>query len=207
MKPYEEQYYIVRNVYNEDTVYLKPTKQTGKRKYKNSQLVFGEEPLIFEESFDKAFHQKGKQPVFGDAHMDGIYPIVSQKVYDLLKHLNVNNFQLYPAIIMDPNGNYIENYYFFNIYDRLNCVDFDKSELINYKKEALRHTVRKFIIKSEVLDPIEEENRFILHPHKVFTAPMIVHKDIVNIFNKLKIKTIRFLPLSDYALGSEFNNQ
>lgn len=207
MKAYEEQYHIVRNVYNEDTVYLKPKKQSGTRKYKNSQLAFGEAPLLFEASSDKGFTHGDRKLVLGDAHMEGVYPIVSQKVYDLLKHFDINHFQLYPTTIFESSGNYIENYYFFNIYERLDCVDFEISGLINYRKGALRHTVSKFILKSEVLDEIEEENRLILHPNKVLTAPIIVHEKVVNIFKNLNIKTVQFISLSDYALGSEFNNQ
>ncbi|CAG21423.1 hypothetical protein [Photobacterium profundum] len=107
-------------------------------------------------------------------------------------------------MIIDDDENYHEGYWTFNYYDRVDCVDFERSTVEDYDPKDARHYVEKFVFKSEVLAAIPEEERLMFQPKKIDKAYTILHKKIVDIFNKHNVETLRFIKVADWEYGKQF---
>ena len=204
MSNYEAQYYMVDEVYNDETLYLKSTKNTGRRDYSFKKMNFGEEPLFFENAYkDEDLKRKVTRPI-KTAHMNITKVIVNDKIKKRLENFKVRNFQLFPSVIIDDQEQYHEGYWFFNIYNKLEVLDFEKSEIRRYKPEREFHNVEKFALRADVLDKIPEEERLIFRINGLDRLLTFVHQKVVDIFEEEGVETLNFYKLSEYHSGQQF---
>ena len=98
---YEDQYYIVDKVFSDDTLYLKATKTTAKRKYGYKKLEYGEAPLFFENVYKDRDIKLGKVRAIKSAHMNITHLIVDDDIKEKIDKFDISNFQFYPAVIID----------------------------------------------------------------------------------------------------------
>lgn len=201
MKNYEEQYYKVFEIPFRDTyLHLKASLDTGRRRYSFTKLDFGDGPIFFTNA------EKGDTPfIVSDFNLHSFFPVVSKEIADKLLPLNINGFQLFPAVLIGDDEEWHEDFFFFNAYENLDCIDFERSEILDYSPDDSRHEVIKYKFKNEVLDAIPQENRLIIRPHKVAGGGLLIHESIVNKINKyVKDSEFKFFKLSDYKLGDKY---
>ncbi|MGF1724783.1 imm11 family protein [Photobacterium nomapromontoriensis] len=201
MNNYEEQYYRVFEVpFRETYLHLKASLDTGRRRYSFTKLDFGDGPIFFINA------DKGEMPfIVSDFILHGFFPVVSKKIADKLMSLNINNFQLFPAVLIDDDEQWHEEFFFFNAYENLDCIDFKRSEILDYSPDDSRHEVIQYKFKNEVLDSIQLENRLIIRPEKVAGGGLLIHEKIVNkIINYVNENEFKFFKLSEYKLGDEY---
>ncbi|MGF1742807.1 hypothetical protein L4C34_17355, partial [Vibrio profundum] len=113
----------------------------------------------------------------------------------------------FPAIIVDENDKWYEDFYYFNVYERLDCVDFENSEVDDYDPDSIiGQEVIKFKLRADVLENIEEERRLIVMLDEVVEAPLLVHQKLVDQLVQFNIEAFTFYKLSEYELGMEFRS-
>ncbi|MCG9597696.1 hypothetical protein L1D15_13300 [Vibrio sp. Isolate25] len=158
MNNYNDVYYLLKGVpFQEKFLELKASKNTGRRNHTFEKLDYGDGPAFFDNAY------KGEVPFhLSDAQLDGIYPVVSEKIASVIKHFNIDGFQLFPAVIVDDDGEWHEEFYFFNFYRSLDCVDFQNSVVRNYSPAKRNNTVLQYQLDENVLDAIPEENRLMI---------------------------------------------
>ncbi|WP_434086570.1 imm11 family protein [Vibrio neptunius] len=139
-----------------------------------------------------------------DGQFDGIYPVVSEKVASVIQEYNIDGFQLFPAVIIGDDGKWHEKFYFFNFYAPLDCVDFENSDVDEYKPNAKYNEVVSYKLLSDVLDCIPEENRLIIKLARVEGGALIFHEKIVNALARFDVEAFQFFKLSEYRLGMEY---
>lgn len=201
---YEDQYYIVDKVFSDDTLYLKATKTTAKRKYGYKKLEYGEAPLFFENAYKDRDIKLGKVRAIKSAHMNITHLIVDDDIKEKIDKFDISNFQFYPAVIIDDGGDYHENFWFFNIFGKLDVLDLEGSVIEDFDRESNDHDVERFKLKKDVLDTIDEEKRLIFMMPNLDRKITFVHQRIVNIFSELKIDTINFHRLSEWTMGDQY---
>ena len=130
--------------------------------------------------------------------------IVDENIKEDLDQYDINGFQLYPAVVVDDNGNYHEDYWFFNIYQHLDALDVNLSEIGNYNPNDDEHDVKKFKLKTDFLDKIKEENRLIFIMPNTDLMTIIAHQKIVDIFNKHDVDSVVFHKMSEWYAGKQF---
>jgi hypothetical protein len=204
MSKYDSEYYIVDEIYNGDTLYLKPKKKTANRDYEYTQMIEGEEPLFFENSYREKDIQEGKVRPVKRAHLDGNFLVVNRAIRNEIKKLSIDKFKLYPAVIVDDKGNYHEEFWFFNIYGSSDYIDISLCQVDDFDEDDKKHTVEKYALNEKVLDGISEERRLIFRPSKSDIGHTIVHQKIVDIFIKHEIENIKFYKLSEWEDGIQF---
>lgn len=197
---YEEQYYVVFPVYSEDAISLRPSKQTDLRGYDTEELIHNEGPIYFE----MTSRSRSFKPSLRHIYMEGSFPIVSRAIYDEINELEINKTNLFPVIIKMSENKCIEDFFFFNIYDELDCIDFVKSEILDYDPYDSLHEIIHYSLKPEILGLIPEENRLIIKPEKTSDGVLFFHQKIIDVFNKYHANNIKIFKLSDYRLGDEF---
>lgn len=204
MSNYNDSYYIAFKYNIDETLYLKALKRTSDRRYSYKKMKLGDEPLFFENAYKEKDKKIDLARPIKSAHMNMNHLVVSNEIYSDLKRYKINGFQLYPSVIIDDNNNYNENYWFFNKYELLDALDYNKCVIDEYDPSDDSHDVEKYHLSSLALDKIPEEQRLIFTPQKADMGHTFVHKKIVDIFNKHNVDTIKFIKVSDWEAGMQF---
>ncbi|BCV48041.1 MAG: hypothetical protein WStaPseu_13710 [Shewanella algae] len=201
MSQYEDQYFIMKRVvFRDKYLSLRATLDTGRRNHTYAKLDYGDGPVFFENGY------KGEVPFnLNNAQMDSIYPVVSVDIASVVNQYEINGFQLFPAVIIGDDGTWYEDFYFFNFYSTLDCVDFESSNVDEYEPNAKYNEVIKYKLLENILNDIPEENRLIIKLARVEGGAIIVHEKIVKALAKFNIEAFQFFKLSEYILGMEFN--
>ncbi|MHA7228705.1 hypothetical protein ACVT98_04880 [Vibrio campbellii] len=106
MNSYEEQYYKVFEIPFRDTyLHLKASLDTGRRRYSFTKLDFGDGPIFFTNA------EKGDMPfIVSDFNLHSFFPVVSKEIADKLLPLNINGFQLFPAVLIGDDEEWHEDF-------------------------------------------------------------------------------------------------
>ena len=196
---FDEQYYIVKSCYTENTLHLTSAKNTGFRDYTDEKMRFCDGPLFFKNAFKDEIDFK-----LSSVHLNGVYPVVSNEIYEELKVYDINGFQLFPSIIISDKNEFIENYYFFNFFEKLDCLDLNKSKLLFKDPSGEFNEMIDYKLNEDVLSRIDEEKRLIIQLDRTSCGDVIFHERIVRIFKKYNLDTVCFFKLSEYVSGMEY---
>ena len=201
MKNYEEQYYRVFEVPFRDTyLHLKASLDTGRRRYSFTKLDFDDGPIFFTNA------EKGDMPfIVSDFNLHSFFPVVSKEIADKLLPLNINGFQLFPAVLIGDDEEWHEDFFFFNAYEKLDFIDFENSNIRDFEPDDTMHEVLRYKFKDEVLKAIPLEKRLIIRPKNVFGGGIFIHESIMSKIEKyIDPNSFRFFRMSDYKLGDEY---
>ena len=145
-------------------------------------------------------------PKMVDYH-SAIYPVVSQKIYDVLAPMNIKGIQLIPAIITGKkmvifNGIY-ENYWFINICNKYPALDREKSEC-HWDSMGVAYYMEKIVLNEEYLKtiPLEERLVFFLSENGV---KQFFHKSVVDAIMATNPKGLRFYNVREWEEGQQFD--
>jgi len=156
------------------------------------------------------------------------YYILHKRFLEKMQLLEIDNMQFFPAVFIDDDDNWHEHYMFLNIFDTLDCLDVERSEIYVAeddedddddddedeevevevevevdKDEDVRHSVDRYYLSEEVLDNIDEEHRLIFKIAKTDRPFTIVHQRIKDVFDKMNATGARFIRVSDYTSGDQ----
>jgi len=206
MTEYEDQYYLVGKKFNAETLYLSALEKTENRDYDFDKMIYGEEPLFFENAYRDKDGERGVVRSLKKVHMNSTYLIVDDEIKADMEVFDINGFQLYPAVIITDDGVYHDNYWFFNIYEELDALDCENSVIRDYDLKNRGHEVEKFKLNKEVLGGIPEENRLVFIMPNTETRVTVVHQKIVNIFERYGVDNIAFHKMSEWYPGKQFRS-
>lgn len=206
MNNYEDQYYIVEERYDEDTLYLSALQRTENRDYDFEEMRAGGDPLYFENAYKTKDIAVGKIRPIMPAHMNMSYLIVNSKIRSHIDDSSIYHGKLYPSVIIDDAGQYHDDFWFFNIYGELNILDCENSEIRDYDPDDRRHDIVKYKLKNDVLDNIPEDQRLVFMMPNTETKITFVHQKIVDIFEELGVDNIRFHKMSEWYPGKQFRS-
>ncbi|MGF1743318.1 hypothetical protein L4C34_20190 [Vibrio profundum] len=203
MKNFEDEYYLLIDTPSRESfLELVGIKGAGARFYETDQLDYGDGPIFLANAF------KEDMPfTLSNVQMDAGKPVVSKEIASAIEDYNIDGFQLFPAIIVGDDGEWHEDFYYCNVYDTLDCLDFEKSEVPYFKpKPGCKQRVVKYKLRADVLESIEEEKRLIFRLDKVYTPSLLVHKKIVDRLEPFNIEAFTFYKLSEYELGMQYKS-
>ena len=203
MNRYNEQYYIIFHEYNGNTLYLSSQDRSDLRAYQYTKLEFGE-PLFFENAYKKEDAIKRICRPIRQAHLNITYPIITDEIKEALGDIENEQFQFYPAVIVDDNGYYHDNLWLFNVFNKLDILDLDKCEIKKFNPNNTTHSISKYYLNEEKITAIPEDFRLIFKPKYSNISHIIVHEKVVNVFRKFNVDTLRFIKISDWEMGDQF---
>jgi len=204
MKTYDDEYYIVFDVYDDNTLYLTALQKSADRDPGHAWLTPGQEPLFFENSYKDDDIKDGKSRAILNAHMNMNSVLMSVEIREKIKDFNIDSVQIYPAVIIDDAGKYYDEYWYVNVFKRLDCLDYERCKIKKYKPDADSHRVKKYCLSTSVLDGIPEESRLIFKPEKTSQGYTFFHKKIVKIFKDAGVNNLNFFKVSEYEMGDEY---
>ncbi|PCK09625.1 MAG: hypothetical protein COA42_03025 [Alteromonadaceae bacterium] len=130
--------------------------------------------------------------------------IVHKDVREKLKDFKIDNFQLYPSIIIDDNGKFHEDYWYFSIHEEFDCIDYENSQIVEYEEDADDHAMEKYAFMEEAMDSTHEEARLIFRPMNTDIGYTFVHKKIVDIFKQFDVSALNLVNVSKWVDGQQF---
>ena len=226
MNKYNEQYYLLFNSAKQPS-YLKPLRKTVDRDYEYKKLQLAGGPAFFENAYKEENRKAGiKQPIYDLMDSSGHY-LISDRLYEKMKHFDIANMQFFPAVFIDDDDQWHENYVLTNYYDLLDCLDIENSTITeldddddedddyedddyedddeddDYEEEEL-HIVKEFCLSEKILDKIPEEQRLIFSIAKTTDTYIFVHQKIKDIFDQENATGAMFKPVIGYVSGDEY---
>lgn len=203
MSQYNEQYFIVFKSYDENTLYLSPQKHSAMRDYEFTKLSGGE-PMFFENGYREEDLSRGVSRPIKDAHLAIAYPVFTNEIRKSLGQVDNKCFQLFPAVIVDDSGKYHEDYWVFNVFEKMDVLNLEECDIDDFDPEDTRHTIDKYSLDTDKLDALPEKERLVFMPKYSDYPHIMVHESVVKAFKKHNVDTLNFVKVSDWEMGLQF---
>ncbi|MCG9684601.1 hypothetical protein L1D31_18875 [Vibrio sp. Isolate23] len=203
MSQYNDQYYIVFENYDENTLYLKPQKHSAMRDYEYTKLSGGE-PMFFENGYRDIDLARGVSRPIKQAHLDSTYPVFSDEIKKTLVNIDSSCCQIYPAVIVDDHGKYHDNYWVFNVFELLDVLNLEKCRIDDFDPDEEDQTIEQYYLDDDKLSAMPEEERLVFMPKFSDYPHIIVHDKVVKAFKKHDVDTLNFVKVSDWVMGLQF---
>jgi hypothetical protein len=127
--------------------------------------------------------------------------VFSKKIYDVLKNIDIKDFQLVPAIIKDPKGKEYSDYWIAGVYKEYAFLDPNKSEVNLIRTEGRMagrwDGIKKMVIDEKEMAKISLEERLI-YKSKESNAYNFYHKSIVDKIMEVNPTGIVFVPVEEW---------
>lgn len=203
MSQYNEQYFIVFKSYDENTLYLSPQKHSAMRDYEFTKLSGGE-PMFFENGYRDEDLSRGVSRPIKDAHLAIAYPVFTNEIRKSLGQVDNKCFQLFPAVIVDDSGKYHEDYWVFNVFEKMDVLNLEECDIDDFDPEDTRHTIDKYSLDTDKLDALPEKERLVFMPKYSDYPHIMVHESVVKAFKKHNVDPLNFVKVSDWEMGLQF---
>jgi len=203
MSEYNEEYYLIFERYNDETLYLTNHDRSSYRNYRYTKLDFGE-PMFFENAFKEEDLARGINRPINKAHLSNTYPVISNDIKEALGDIENNYFQFYPAVIIANDNNYVDNYWLFNVHSKIDVLDLDSCIIKKYDPSKKTQKIKKYYLSDEKLSEISLKDRLVLKPKHSNINHIIVHQSVVDVFNSFNVDTLRFIKVSEWQKGMQF---
>lgn len=204
-------YFILGNIPGDDEPFIGATPRSENRNFRLNKLPPFGEPLFFENKYRKEFLVEDIKYPMSDVFIESLGFLCIEGVKDYLSNFNIKGFQLYPAVFIDDQSNWHEDYWYAGFYNTLDCWDRKQSSLIEFPDEFDDEnddeddlpTVEKFVLDENVLNKIPEEERLLFVMGGCFNPMIFVHKRIVRYFQDAQINGFRLYKIDEYEFGNE----
>ena len=203
MSQYNDQYYIVFENYDDNTLYLKPQKHSAMRYYEFTKLNGGE-PMFFENGYREEDLARGLSRPIKQAHLDSTYPVFSDAIKQSLGNVDNQFCQCYPAVIVDDQGKYHDNYWVFNVFEKMDVLDMGRCAIRKRNPNREEQKIQQYCLSEDKLEAIPEEERLVFMPKFSSTPHIIVHESVVRAFKQHNVDTLNFVKVSDWVMGLQF---
>ncbi|MBO2642124.1 imm11 family protein [Shewanella algae] len=203
MSRFNEQYYIVFENYDDNTLYLKPQKHSAMRDYEYTKLTGGE-PMFFENCYRDEDLSRGVSRPIKQAHLDSTYPVFTDAIKQSLGNIDNKFCQCYPGVIVDDNGKFHEEYWVFNVFEKMDVLDLDRCAIRKRNPNREGQKIQKYCLSDEKLEAIPEEDRLVFMPKFSSTPHIMMHEKVVKAFKKHNVDTLNFVKVSDWVMGLQF---
>lgn len=139
-----------------------------------------------------------------DAHLAIAYPVFTNEIRKSLGQVDNKCFQLFPAVIVDDSGKYHEDYWVFNVFEKMDVLNLEECDIDDFDPEDTRHTIDKYSLDTDKLDALPEKERLVFMPKYSDYPHIMVHECVVKAFKKHNVDTLNFVKVSDWEMGLQF---
>jgi hypothetical protein len=136
-----------------------------------------------------------RKPVIGDYFSSAGDSIVSMKIADAMKAMNIKGIQLIPATVESDKGDVYENFFYVYIHHYIKAMDKEKSDY-KYDDEWDTYSINSFRLDEKVLKeiPLEERLVFIM---KESSIANLYHRSVVDAILATNPEGVMFTKVKD----------
>jgi len=206
MNRFNEEYYIAVEPKGDNQPYVIADKKTAARGYHYTKLPEGKPPLFFfNRNKEKDLASGNKWAITPVLETGGDF-LVSDYIANELMMYEIDGLQLYPAVYIDDDDNWHEEYWFLTFFEKFRYWDSKNSEFmkIDSSDSEFDAEIDKYCLDESKLSLIPEEQRLIFKMGGVGDPYVFFHKKMVDLFTSTKSKGIRFFKVSEFEEGDQF---
>jgi len=202
MTDYDNEYYFIRMEDNREYVpYLRPDTSTSKRRFRNESPAMGSSPLIFTNALKDDFREAGAKAEIADILFESSNFVVRDHIRAKLLAHEIPGMVLHPAVYIDDNDEWHEDYWFVGFTSRLDCWDREKS---TYSSPPLQiganefYDIYSYSLNRKLLDATPLENRLLFQMGGTQDAMIVCHQTLAPVFRGDGQSGARLQLVSDY---------
>lgn len=201
---FEDLYYLVEQDYNFEDYAVYPSESSSVYDYDYEEVLWGNKALRFNTELDDIESLTEKYIFL----FDGPSFVVNTELKDKID-FGLYGAKFFPAVLCDEGNRQREEFWILNTYKTLDVLDEKDSELKTLPSDSrsdalfLPNMVIKYSFNSDLLRTILEEERLIFKISNTGTDPIFVHEKVVQVFNNLKVKGVKFYKVSEFQEGDQ----
>lgn len=203
MQNYDDDYYFIQQKDDDRLPVLTADENTVARNYTFELQSVGAAPFVF---FNGAKDYQKKLGVstlrdLPDILFAGNNLVVCTHIRDSLVALDLPGVFIHPAVFIDDDGRWHEDYWYLTFPQRFDCWDREKSD---YEEQPLElggfklHSVYTYALDSAVLDRIPLNERLLFKMGGTQDAFIVCHQDIASIFRGNGESGAKLVSIPDY---------
>ena len=123
--------------------------------------------------------------------------VFSKKIYDILKTVEIKDFQLVSAVIKDNEGKEYSDYWIAGIYRDFAFLDKNNSKFSRIDSSGCWKMIKSVVIDKELMSQVPLEERLI-YVGKESSAHVYYHKSIVDLIMSVKPTGVKFISVEDW---------
>jgi hypothetical protein len=107
-------------------------------------------------------------------------------------------------VIVDDQGNYHEDYWVFNLFQKMDVLHLEKCNIDDFDPDDRRHTIDQYYLDDDKLSALPEKERLVFMPKHSDYPHIMLHERVVEVFQKHQVDSLRFIKVSDWVMGIQF---
>jgi len=202
MNKYDQEYYFIHwpMTDNKDIPSLQSDSATSMRAYDYEVQPTGDAPLVFTNSWRERNRKVGVKEYIGDILFEGFNVLVRDRIREALLQYDLPGLQINPAVYIDDQDKWHEDFWFLTFFQRFDCWD-RKTSI--YTDEPLEgggmkiYPVEKIHLDASVLDKVPLEKRLLFKMGSTVDGFVTVHQSLLPLFRKGR-SGAEFFSVSDF---------
>jgi hypothetical protein len=188
MTHFNDDYFFIRKPKNDDQLpFLEPDENTEDRRFRLEMQQPGSAPLVFRNSWKEENLRRGIRSLAPAVLFEGDDLVVSTAIRQSLLLADIPDLAMHPAIYIDDQGTWHEDYWFLTFTKWLDCWDRNAS---TYEQDdpPVRlgdfelYQVYEYSLDPDVLDKIPLQNRLLFKLGGSLDGFIVCHKSLAGLF-------------------------
>ncbi|MEM9103019.1 MAG: DUF1629 domain-containing protein, partial [Pseudomonadota bacterium] len=140
-----------------------------------------------------------QNPELVDYHSNPTNPVISKRLFNILSPLNIYGIQLVPAKVRNPNGGPFDeprDYWFMHVWNRIACLDKNKSELELYDDGDI-FSIERLSLNETILGQVDLKHRQIFELADN-TSTLLIHQSVKDAILSIDPVGCRFFKATEW---------
>lgn len=188
MTHYNDDYFFIRKPKNNDLLpFLEPDINTEDRRFRFEAQPAGSAPLVFHNTWKEENLKKGLRSLSPAVLFEGDDLVVSTVIRDSLLLADIPDLSMHPAIYIDDQDRWHEDYWFLTFTKWLDCWD-RRTSTYEQDDPPVRlggfelHQIYEYSLDPDVLDKIELPHRLLFKLGGSLDGFIVCHKSLAGLF-------------------------
>jgi len=205
MNNYDNEYYIFFPTFLPSEVRIRPHIKNKNVVFDGIELPIGGAPLFFEQGFKEKDARTGQKRQMTDIMSGSGSFIVTKNIRTEFIKYDLTGMAMYPAVMIDNDDKWNENYWFMNIWRDLDCWSRNNSvyDELSEDEDEDDTVIDVYHLDENVLDIIPLENRLIFRMANETMGYIFFHRKVVDFLKKNNFTGGRFIKVIDFKEGDQ----
>jgi hypothetical protein len=204
MNTYNNEYFFVRKPKDEKFPYLVPDKDTEDRNFEFEEQTKSSPPLVFTNGWEEECKKKRIKTITPDILFAGPDLLVRTPIYEKLLGVPIKSMHMHPAIYIDDNSKWHEDYWYLTFTRQFDCWDRDESE---YDRDILPVSlggedlfqIFTYSLNPALMNNTKLQERLIFKMGGTLMGMITCHKSLISIFRGDGKSGADIIGISDYG--------
>lgn len=205
MNDFDDLYYIALHPNRDEYPRLVVRNESEDKLFSGGVLTGA--PLFFENGYRDEDLRAGRAEKIAGVLFDGNNMLVNSAIYQHLSTLQIDNVQFFPAVYIDNQGRWHEDYWYVNFLEELDCwcrnrsqftPPDDPSDPFDYAE------VKRYALDADVLNHIPESRRVLFKMGGASVSYVFIHDTLVRYLSSIDDIGAKFLSVKTFVRGMQY---